>query len=67
MPPSKKRIKPGLGLIAMHERAELLGGRLEVRSEGSSGTTVSLTVPLRQEDPQQETTDSEEKREVLVP
>jgi signal transduction histidine kinase len=67
IPTSKKRTKPGLGLIAMHERAEILGGKLEVRSEGTSGTTVALTVPLRQEDSQIETTDSEEKREVLVP
>ncbi|MCU1294682.1 MAG: sensor histidine kinase [Bryobacterales bacterium] len=67
IPGSKRRNKPGLGLIAMHERAEILGGKLDVRSEGTSGTTVSLTIPLRQEDPQLESADSEEKREVLVP
>lgn len=66
IPSSKKRTKPGLGLIAMHERAELLGGKLEVKSEGQSGTTISLTVPLRQDDAQIETAETEEKREVLV-
>ena len=67
MPNSKKRTKPGLGLIAMHERAEILGGKLEIRSEDSGGTRVSLKVPLRQEDSPTEIAVSEEKREVLVP
>jgi signal transduction histidine kinase len=66
IPSSKKRNKPGLGLIAMHERAEIVGGKLEVKSDGLSGTTVSLTVPLRQDDAHVEIAESEEKSEVLV-
>lgn len=67
IPASKKRAQPGLGLIAMHERAELLGGKLEVKSAAPTGTTVALTVPLRQDEALIETEESEEKREVLVP
>ena len=36
----------GFGLAAMRERAELLGGRLELSSSPKRGTTVRLTVPL---------------------
>ena len=35
----------GLGTIGMQERAELVGGRLEVRSAPGSGTTVLVSVP----------------------
>src|SRR5262249_20949427 len=36
----------GFGLAAMRERAELLGGKLELSSSPKRGTTVRLTVPL---------------------
>jgi signal transduction histidine kinase len=36
----------GLGLVAMRERAELLGGTLELLLPDSGGTLVRLTVPL---------------------
>jgi signal transduction histidine kinase len=36
----------GFGLAGMRERAELLGGRLELASSPKRGTTVRLTVPL---------------------
>jgi signal transduction histidine kinase len=36
----------GFGLAAMRERAELLGGKLELASSPKRGTTVRLTVPL---------------------
>ncbi len=49
MAQSKKAGKPGLGLIAMQERAELLKARLKI-SSANTGTTVSLVMPLRQED-----------------
>jgi signal transduction histidine kinase len=39
--------KPGLGLVAMRERAELIGAALKISSVPLSGTTVSLTVPVR--------------------
>jgi signal transduction histidine kinase len=34
------------GLIGMHERAELLGGRLKVRSAPAEGTVVDLTMAV---------------------
>jgi signal transduction histidine kinase len=42
----KRPRKPGLGLIAMQERAELLNGKLRVDRGLSGGTTVTLEVPL---------------------
>lgn len=47
---NKKQDKVGLGLIAMQERAELVGGKLTVSSILNSGTTVSLEMPLYPED-----------------
>ncbi len=35
-----------LGLLGMHERMRLLGGRLEVRSAPGKGTVVQATVPF---------------------
>jgi signal transduction histidine kinase len=46
----QKHKKPGLGLIAMQERAELLGGTLKVRPATDGGTTVTLMIPLLQPD-----------------
>jgi signal transduction histidine kinase len=40
----------GLGLIAMRERAELLGGRLALLRPPAGGTLVSLEVPIGEED-----------------
>jgi two-component system, NarL family, sensor kinase len=37
----------GYGMQSMVERAELVGGRLQVRSRPGEGTTVTVTVPLR--------------------
>lgn len=36
----------GYGLLSMRERAELVGGRLSIRSRPGSGTTITVTVPL---------------------
>ncbi len=36
----------GLGLVAMRERAEILGGKLEFRRPAEGGTLISLDVPL---------------------
>ncbi len=52
---TKKKTAPGLGLIAMRERAEILNGQLEISSGAaasnpSRGTTVSLVIPLRQDE-----------------
>lgn len=38
--------KPGIGLVAMRERAELLGGRLDFLKPAEGGTLVRLKVPL---------------------
>jgi signal transduction histidine kinase len=35
-----------LGLVAMYERALILGGRLEVESEPGAGTTIRALIPL---------------------
>ena len=37
--------KQGIGLVAMRERAELLGGTIEFSRPVPSGTLVRLTVP----------------------
>ncbi|MBW7884331.1 MAG: GAF domain-containing sensor histidine kinase [Caldilineaceae bacterium] len=37
----------GLGLLGMHERALMLGGKLEIESTHGKGTTVRLTVPIQ--------------------
>jgi signal transduction histidine kinase len=47
----KRGEKPGLGLIAMRERAELLDATLRISSEPNFGTTVSIELPLKHEEP----------------
>jgi signal transduction histidine kinase len=67
LPPVKKeKGKRGLGLIAMRERAELLGGSIDVHSAPGSGTTISLTMPLRAERNAQNAIDDEELLEEAV-
>ena len=39
-------IEAGLGLRGMRERAELVGGKLDIRSRPGEGTTIQLTVPV---------------------
>ena len=60
-----KKSKPGLGLIAMRERAELLSGTLNISSTSNEGTTVSLVMPLKQEDFISEAIESETFEEVV--
>jgi signal transduction histidine kinase len=45
MTPTKKGAKPGLGLIAMRERAELLCAKIDISSVPNAGTTVTLVLP----------------------
>jgi len=40
----------GLGLFTMMERARVLGGALEIRSEKGKGTRVTLAIPIKQEE-----------------
>ncbi len=65
MPSNKKAAKPGLGLIAMQERAELLCGTLKISSKMGVGTTVSLVMPLRPEDRVLEPVEDENVGEVV--
>jgi len=39
--------RSSLGMINMHERAELVGGTLTIASAPGKGTRITLTVPLR--------------------
>ncbi|GAB3001408.1 GAF domain-containing sensor histidine kinase [Mycobacterium bourgelatii] len=43
---SADRAPTSYGMLSMTERAELVGGRLVVRSAPGAGTTVTVTVPL---------------------
>jgi len=40
-----------LGLLGMRERAEAIGGRLEIRSVVGNGTTVRVVAPLEKTGP----------------
>ncbi|MBV8897772.1 MAG: sensor histidine kinase [Acidobacteriaceae bacterium] len=46
----KRGDKPGLGLVAMRERAELLDAKLNISSEPGLGTTVSVQMPYKHEE-----------------
>jgi len=43
---NENNIRPGLGLISMRERLNLIGGKFAIVSEPGSGTRVEATVPL---------------------
>ncbi len=66
MQQSKNTNEPGLGLIAMRERAELVNGTLEISSTPEVGTVVSLTMPLRQEDQAPEPVEATDLEEVFI-
>jgi PAS domain S-box-containing protein len=40
--------RSGFGLVSMRERAELLGGHLFIKSDLEHGTTVSVSIPIRE-------------------
>jgi signal transduction histidine kinase len=42
-----ERASQSLGMVNMYERAERVGGRIEIDSSPGNGTTVTLTVPRR--------------------
>ncbi len=39
----------GMGIIGMHERAGLMGGKLDIASRLGTGTQLILMVPLAQQ------------------
>jgi len=65
MPPGRKGNKPGLGLIAMRERAELMEAKLEIDSVPNVGTSVSVILPLGREDQVSEVLENESLEEVV--
>jgi signal transduction histidine kinase len=40
--------RQGIGLVAMRERAELLGGKIGIERPAAGGTLVRMTVPKEQ-------------------
>jgi signal transduction histidine kinase len=46
LPPDGSPVRHGIGLVAMRERAELLGGRFQVSRLPEGGTLVRLEAPL---------------------
>lgn len=65
MPQGKKANKPGLGLIAMRERAELIRATLEISSVPNAGTTLSIILPLGRQDHVSEEMEDESFEEVV--
>jgi signal transduction histidine kinase len=51
--PGQKKGK-GLGLLTMHDRARSSGGSLSIQSSPNRGTRIELTLPIRNEDVQEE-------------
>jgi signal transduction histidine kinase len=43
--------RQGIGLVAMRERAELLGGKIAIARPADGGTLVSMTVPRERLEP----------------
>ena len=43
--PSSQNIETHLGLFGMHERMEMLGGKLTIESSPGQGTAVNIEVP----------------------
>ncbi len=66
MTQSRRAAEPGLGLIAMRERAELLSGNLNVHSVTNEGTTVSVVMPLPPEDQAPDETKDETMGELVT-
>lgn len=43
---ARENSEPGLGLIAMQERVQLVGGMLDITSVGGTGTCVDVRIPM---------------------
>jgi signal transduction histidine kinase len=67
LPAVKKGAEPGLGLIAMRERASIIGGQLKIDSVPNGGTTVSVAVPFPTEEAFSNSTRDQRIGEVAFP
>ncbi len=67
LPSVKRGTDPGLGLIAMRERASIIGGQLKIDSVPNGGTTVSVTVPFPAEEALSNITQDQRIGEVAFP
>jgi len=67
LPSAKKGSEPGLGLIAMRERASIIGGQLKIESSPNGGTTVSVAVPFAAEEAASNITQEQRIGEVVFP
>jgi signal transduction histidine kinase len=67
LPSVKKGTEPGLGLIAMRERASIIGGQLKIESSPNEGTTVSVAVPFPGEEALSSITQKQRIGEVAFP
>ncbi|MFL6447694.1 MAG: ATP-binding protein [Bryobacteraceae bacterium] len=67
LPAVKKGSEPGLGLIAMRERAAIVGAQLKIDSVPNGGTTVSVTVPFPVEEALTNSTQDQRIGEVAFP
>lgn len=56
-----------LGLLGMQERARLIGGEIDIRSVDGDGTVVTVTVPLRAEEPSAAPVQSAQARDATPP
>jgi len=43
---SESGARRGIGIVAMKERARLVGGTVSIRADVAEGTTVSVEVPV---------------------
>ncbi len=62
---SKSAVGMGLGMIAMQERAELLDGKLSMTVSPETGTTVSVSMPLKQDEVAPSVNEDRKREEVL--
>src|SRR3954452_19750317 len=67
LPASKKGTEPGLVLIAMRERASIIGGQLKIESSPNEGTTISVAVPFAGEEAISNITQEQRIGEVAFP
>jgi two-component system sensor histidine kinase DegS len=59
-------VKQGIGLVAMRERAELMGGRITFSLPGVGGTLLRLTAPRENIESVASETDSHDKKDYRI-